>query len=74
MVPQIAVLGKERIGERRGIITDLRSFSGAVLPVFITGIDHRYGTGNRVMFPGRLPGFGPDPVSYTHLDVYKRQI
>ena len=28
------------------------------------------------LFPGRLPEravHGPDPVSYTHLDVYKRQ-
>ena len=23
--------------------------------------------------PGRLHLYGPEPVSYTHLDVYKRQ-
>ena len=40
------------------------------------GIDDSFGENNRIAFRGKylgMVGTGLHPVSYTHLDVYKRQ-
>ena len=52
-----------------------------VLPRWLRGVDvvalsddHNPGTANAMKYAGRLVGTLCLPVSYTHLDVYKRQV